>query len=355
METFENDSPMIDPEAPDADAGPDDAVEAHSPELATTRSSRRPGESQRGRTLTRVLIALAVFVAFGALAAYGFRWVNANERVSDARDEIESAARLLDVAEEDLLVVDGVVQADVSSEVATRATEAAVLASEVATELADAISMIERGMPDLPEADKPLAEALLDSAMARATMMREAPAILEAGAKAARAITRADQALEELKAAEELSAQASAEFNKHTQAAVRASSDASAKAEQRLGAARSLLASATVEMPEADYSAFIAYIDAKVELVGMSKEIDRLWLAGKIEESNTKLSAYNARDAEVVAMAKALPGSIRDPIADAYKSVTEEAVGRYFTAREKARAAGERATELREAAAEASE
>ena len=41
----------------------------------------------------------------------------------DARDEIESAARLLDVAEEDLLVVDGVVQADVSSEVATRATQ----------------------------------------------------------------------------------------------------------------------------------------------------------------------------------------------------------------------------------------
>lgn len=355
METFENETRILDPDAPAGAAGPGDDRDTHPSEVVTTRSARRPTEPQRGRTLTRVLIALAVFTAFGALAAYGFQWVSANERISDARKDVESAARLLDVAEEDLLVVDGVVQADVSSEIATRATEAVVLASEVATELADAIVMIERGMPDLPEADRPLAQALLDSAEARATMMEEAPAILEAGVKAAHAITHADQALEELKVAEDLSAQASAEFNKHTQVGVRASSDASAKAEQRLGAARSQLASATVEFPTVDYTAFTAYIDAKIALVGMSKEIDQLWLAGKIAESNTKLSAYNARDAEVVAMAKALPGSIRDPIADAYKAETEEAVGRYFTAREKARAAGERATQLREEATEANE
>ncbi|MBN2841072.1 MAG: hypothetical protein JXP37_08980 [Coriobacteriia bacterium] len=318
-------------------------------EVVGTRSERRAAEPQRGKTLTRIVVAVAVVVAFAALAAYGFRWVTANERVRDARDEVESAARLLDVAEDDLLIVDAAVQADVSSEIATQSAEALVLASSVATELADVAVMIEEALPDLPEADLPLAQALLESAQARADMMREAPAVLEADLKAARAIAFADRALEELKAAETLSAQAAVEFNKHTEAGVRASNDASVKAEERLAAARSLLASATVEFPEADYAAFTAYIDAKVALVGISKQIDQLWLAGKIEDSNKQLTTYNTRDAEVVAMAKALPESMRDPIADAYKQATEEAFGRYFAARETARSAGERVEDLREA------
>lgn len=322
-------------------------------EAADAPPTRRAVEPPKGRTLTRVVIAAAVIVAFAALVAYGFRWVTANERVNDARDEVESAARLLDVAEDDLLIVDTAVQADVSSEIATQSAEALALVSSVATELAGVTGMIERAMPDLPETDAALAQALLESAQARTSMMAEAPAILEADIKAAHAIALADQALEELKAAETFSAQAATEFNKHTQAGVRASNDASVKAEGRLAAARSLLASATVEFPEADYTAFTAYIDAKVALVVISKEIDQLWLAGKIEESNKRLAAFNARDAEVVAMAKALPGSMRDPIADAYKAVTEEAVSRYFAAREKARAAGERVGELRDAAADA--
>lgn len=351
MSTHENETP--------APTGPITHVPAATPpegpgttpeEIAPARLARRSMRSQRGMTPTRIVIAVAVVVVFAASVAYGFRWVSASERVRDARDEVESAARLLDAAEEDLLVVDAAVQADVSSEIATDAAEALALASSVATELADATAMIERGIPDLPEADLPLATALLDSAQARSTMMEEAPVILQAGIDAAHAIVFADQALEGIKAAEALSVQAAAEFNKHTQEGVRASNDASVKAGERLVAARSLLASATAELPGADYGAFIAYIDAKVALVEMSKEIDQLWLAGKIEESNTRLTAYNARDAEVVAMAKALPGSIRDPVADAYGAKTEAAVGRYFAAREKARAAGDRVVELRDAA-----
>ncbi len=321
-------------------------------DAGASRAQSRGAAPQRGRTLTRILIAVAVVVAFAALVAYGFRWVTANERIGDAREDVESAARLLEAAEEDLLVVDQAVQADVSSEVATSSADALVLASAVATELADASAMIEAAIPELPEDDIPLAEALLDSANARAAMMEEAPAILEADIKAARAIALVDQALEAIKAGETLSADAATEFNKHTEAGVRASSAASVKAEEQLASARSLLTSATAEFPEADYADFIAYIDAKIGLIGISKEIDQLWLAGKIEESNTRLTAYNTRDTEVVAMAKALPESMRDPIADAYGAVTADPVSRYFAAREDARAAGDRVEEIRDAAAQ---
>lgn len=343
MDASENGIQTLDEQTPEAPGVVDEVVDARGPHKNTG--------AHRGKTLTRVIIAIAVVVAFAALVAYGFRWVSANERVREARDGVESAARLLDAAEDDLLVVDRAVQADVSSEIATQAADALVLVSAVATELADATTMIEGAMPGLPEADMPLAGALLQSAEARTVMMEEAPAILEADIKAAHAIELADRALEEIKAAETLSVQATAEFNKHTEAGVRASNDASVKAETHLTAARSLLASATAEFAYADYSAFTAYVDAKIALVGISKEIDKLWLAGKVEESNKRLAAYNARDVEVVAMAKELPESVRDPIADAYKAATDEAVGRYFGARERARAAGDRVQEIRDAVA----
>lgn len=326
--------------------GPDTSPE----ETPSGTRSRRHAESQRGRTAVRVLIALGVLLAFAALIWYGFRWVSANERVRTARESVDAAARLMEVAEEDLIVVDEAVQTDISTDVATQTADAAELAEPVGQQLEDAIGMIESALPDLPADDRPLAEALLESASARSEMMAEAPAILDANRKAATAATFADAALEALKAAEGHSAQATVEFNKHTKEGVRASGEASVKAEQQLAIARSQLASATAAFPEVDYAAFTAYIDAKVQLIGMSKKIDQLWLAGKIEESNKKLDAYNKRDAEVVAMAKALPASVRDPIADAYAAATKEAVERYFMARERARAAGETVEELREAA-----
>jgi len=281
---------------------------------------------------------------------FGFRWVEINERVRTARDAVGSAGRLLDVVEEDVLVVDAAVQADITSEIATQSAEAIELTGSITERLTKAREMIEESLPDLPEEDAPMAEALLASIDAREEMMAEAPVILEANMKAARAIPFADRALEEMKVAEELVVEAAAEFNKHTEAGVRASSAASAKAEERLTDARSLLTSATAEFPEADHSAFLGYVDAKLELVRLSKTIDQLWLDGKIEESNKQLDAYNKRDTEIVAMAKALPGSVRDPIADAYDSITSEAVARYFEARSRARTAGDRVDKLRDAA-----
>lgn len=308
--------------------------------------------AQRGRRWARGLLVVGVIAAFVAIIFFGFRWVEANERIRTARDGVESAGRLLDVVEEDVLVVDAAVQADITSEIATQSAEAIELTGSVTERLGEAREMIEDSLPDLPEEDAPMAEALLASVDAREEMMGEAPVILEANVKAARAIPFADRALEEMKAAEELVAEAAAEFNKHTEAGVRASSAASAKAEERLTDARSLLTSATVEFPEADYSAFIGYVNAKLELVSLSKKIDQLWLDEKIEESNKQLDAYNKRDTEVVAMAKALPGSVRDPIADAYDTITSAVVDRYFEARSRARSAGDRVEELRDAAAD---
>ncbi len=316
-------------------------------ESGTDRPSRaETGNERRGRARTWLLWILGIILVAG-LASGGYVVYRQMERVRAAEARLDAATELLDAAEDDLLLVDEAVQSEISSEIATQAADALPVAEKVRADALAAVTIIDEVVPVLGEELLPVAEALKASALARADMMAEAPTILEADRKAALAMVPADTALTEIKAAEDFITKAVAEFNKHTADGVRASTANSVEAEKRLTNARSLLATATAAFPEADYTAFVTYIDAKLGLVANSKEIDSLWLAGKVAESNAKLDAYNKKDAEIVAMAAALPTSVRDPIADAYESLTADARDRYFEARERARAAGEQVNVLR--------
>ena len=303
--------------------------------------------SPRRRWLRWLVTAVAV-AALTVAGVYGWRAIS---KVRTAEAEIARASTILENAEADLLVVDEAVQVEIAAAEPTRTAEAIALAGSVRESALEAARVVDDAIGSLPDEKVELAEAIKESAKARAEMMEIAPEILEADAKAATAIVHADQAVAEIKAAEDLSAQAVVEFNKHTAASVKASDDLSIQAEGKLQAAQSLLASATASFPEADFSAFTGYVDAKISLIALAKEIDALWIAGDIAGSNTKLEAYNARDAEIVAMAQALPASVRDPIANAYNAVTAEPSKRYFEARERARSAGDRVADLRETAA----
>ncbi len=322
---------------------PDENVPATEAESTPAPPAPKAGVRVIGWVLA--LLAAAALVAAGV---YAWRSVS---RVRSAESELSRASRLLESAEDDLLVVDEAVQVEISAAVATQTVEAARLAAGVLADAREASEIIADVLGSLPDERVALAEAMKDSADARAEMMDIAPTILEADAKAAAAIPLADQAVAEIKAAEDLTAKAGVEFNRHTAAGVKASDEYSVQAEARLQAAQSLLTSATASFPGADFSAFSGYVAAKISLVALAKEIDALWLAGDIAGSNTKLAAYNTRDAEIVAMAQSLPASVRDPIANAYSAATADASKRYFEARERARTAGDKVSELREAAA----
>lgn len=310
------------------------------PQTASARPKRPVG------VLGWVLSALAV----AALVAAGwFAW-SSFDRVRRSETELARAAELLENAEDDLVLVDDAVQTEIGSTVATITLEAVDLADSVRADAAEASGIIDGVIGILKEDRLAYATALKDSADARVEMMELAPEILATDMKATTAIQYADQAVTEIKAAEDLSAQAVAEFNKHNADGVRASDSYSVQAEARLQAAQSLITSATASFEGADFSAFSGYVDAKLSLIALAKEIDALWLAGDIAGSNAKLDTYNQRDAEVVAMAQALPASVRDPIANAYNTATADVSKQYFDARERARKAGERVSELKKAA-----
>jgi hypothetical protein len=335
---------------------PDSAGDVPKPDLGEpTREAAVPGAAEprreggrSARTRPPLWPKLVAAIAVVAVLIVGYFGITGYERVRAAQEALDEAASLLESAEDDVLVIDAATLAEVSSEVETSAADALALVEGVRGKALEASRAITEIRPDLPEELIGLAEALGESASARVEMMDAAPVVLEADIAAARAMVAADGALAEVKAAETLVTKGVAEFNKHTAAGVKASGQYSTEAEAKLNVAKSLFTSATAEFPGADYSAFIAYVDAKIGLIAEARKIDSLWLAGKVEQSNSQLAAYNKKDAEIVKMAEALPESVRDPIADAYEKATAEAAKSYFEARERARAAGERVTEIRE-------
>lgn len=328
-----------------------DESSSATPDGTGTVPQPEPGGTARSSAVRVWVWVIAALVAV-ALGVGGYFGVQALLRTQRAEAAIADASALLDGAEEDLLIVDAAVQAEISSEVATSSAEAIERAAKIRKDFVEASELVADALPEVPEDRKLLATALKESADARSEMMQIAPEILKADVQAATAMPLADQAVAEIKAAEDLSAQAVAEFNKHTAASVKASDDLSLQAEARLAAAASLLTSATAAFPGADFTPFQAYVTAKIELIALAKEIDALWLGGKVADSNAKLAAYNQKDAEIVAMAQALPASVRDPIANSYTAVTADASARYFDARERARSAGERVRRLKESPAE---
>ncbi len=338
--------------APEPAAAPAPATIASPAVPSSTDAATRPSApaAEPPRKLFGVIGWVLSVVAVIALGAAGWYAWSAYDRVRSSEADLAQAATILEDAEDELLLVDEAVQIEISAVIATPTIEAVDLADDVRSDALEAAEIVERALGSLPEDRVAYAKALRDSADARAEMMELAPVILEADIRAATAIQYADQAVAEIKAAEDLSAQAVAEFNKHTADGVRASDAFSVQAEARLQVAHSLIASATASFPGTDFTAFSSYVDAKVSLIALAKEIDAVWLAGDIAGSNTKVDTYNQRDVEIVAMAQALPASVRDPIANAYNVETADVSTRYFDARERARKAGERVSELGEPA-----
>lgn len=316
-----------------------------------TGTMAKDAESPAGvRPGKKVVLRVGVAVLALGLATAGFFAYAAYDRTRDARTALARASAILEGAELDLLTVDEAVQVEISSVTTTQAVEAAALADSVRESANEAAEIIKDARPNLPEDQLGLATALQESAEARAEMMELAPGILETDAEAVEAIVYADQAVAEIKAAEDLTAQAAAEFNKHTADSVRASDGLSVQAEARLNSAASLLATASASFEGADFTPFRSYIDAKLGLIALAKEIDALWLGGDVAGSNAKLATYNQRDTEIISMAQGLPSSVRDPIANAYEAKTAEVLDTYFKVRERARVAGEKVSEIRQTA-----
>ncbi len=290
-------------------------------------------------------------LALALVAAAVYMGLQQTTRVRAAEDKLETAVEMLAEVEDVVIAADEVVQAEITSDLASTAAEAQEQLPQARKDLSDAIELLVAARIDLTEDDQVLAQALQAAAEARAEMLQEAETILAANKLAAGALQPAADGWALVAEAEKLSQDAVVQYNKHTKEGVENSTKLSKEAVEKLAAARSSIETASVTFPDAELKQFIDYIDAREELLESSMKIDSTWLDGKLEDANDMLDAYSKQETALIAQGKELPASPKIAIADAYEALAAEPTDRYFAARDRARAADEKVQELSEALA----
>lgn len=298
-----------------------------------------PEAPRKPRKALRVALVLVAVTVVGAAALVG---VGRLSSASSARGNLDNAIEKLSAAEPGVLQVDNAVRSEITSALVPASTEALDVSAEASSDLNDALAYLDDAVPGLSNGDAVLAAAVRDAVLARKSMLSEADSVLKVDARAGAVLDAARDAWTLAAEAGTLTVNAATEYNKHTKAGVEASTKASNEATAKLKAARSLLDTVTAGFPEADMAPFTSYIDARLKLLDSSRKIDSTWLAGKVEDANKLLDAYNAEEKKVVAQATALTTTPAGALAAAYETLTEDAIARYFEARDAARAADDR-------------
>jgi len=290
-----------------------------------------------------IVVGMVIVVAIVAAAVVG---ISKSARTSRATTKLNSAITLLAGAENTIDAADEVLQAEISVGLETSATAALAGLPAARTSIDRAVALLVQARPDLSPGDQVYAAALQDAAEARSDMLKQAEPVLRINVQAAGALESARLAWNYVASAQKYSDEAVVNFNRHNKGGVTTSKLRTNSALTRLDLANSQLTSVTAVFPDADVSPFKSYVAARTALLKQSLAIDTLWLAGKVDEANAKLSAFAKQEAAVVAQGKKLPGTPTTAIASAYESAATTATDAYFSARDRARAADKKVQTL---------
>lgn len=294
-------------------------------------------EARRNRTIWTILILLGVLVAAGALA---LGWDVIEGRLTAAR-QLDRAASLLKGTDEFIIAADEVIRADVSPETATKAVKIAPLVERTRSQLAEANALAGAGFDRLTDDEQRQARLIQGAAKARFEMLDAAAATLSAAERAATVEEIASEAWAKTLAADELALRAVADYNAATSAGVKKALVANREARVGFAKARLLYRQADLVFPEAKLGAFVTYIDARLALVALSKQVDDAWLAGRIAQANRLMASSAKMNGVAAEAARQLPGSPATAVTDAYRTLADTPSGAYYKARQKAVEAGE--------------
>lgn len=295
--------------------------------------------SEQAAALRRHERRIWIGVAIGCVVALGlFAWLGSfmvSKRMEAARG-VDRAASLIQKADATVLAIDEVVRSEVSADIAEKAKSLSSKLGATKGQLDDAVAQIDAAMPRLTDDEQKRARLLRDAAKARLEMLAVAGDILDANVKAGTALPKAGDAWQRTIAGDEYSDAAVKSYNLLTKDGVTKSASQNVLAETEFRAAKDLMSQAASAFPEADFSAYVGYIDQRLAAVAISKQSDAAWLAGDAAKANALIASYNAADAKAVELAKGLASSPTVVVADAYKALADAKTTEYYTARQKA-------------------
>lgn len=307
---------------------------------ATVEDNAVPPRRTTWPLIVALVVAVAVLIGIGLFV---YRETTAR---NEAIRQLAEATDRLESADEVVIEVDEVIRAKVEPSLGERASEALDRLEGALDDLSSAREIIAASRDELPDEELARADALDESAAARERMLEHAEDILETNVKAASALGDANAGWDLVLEGEKISDAAVAEYNKLTKEAATKSRDLSIQAERKLTDGRVKLEAAETAFPEAALEAFIDYVNKKLALIAISKQADAALIEGKNAQANQFSNQYNAKDKELIELAKKLPDTPSAAIAAAYETQAGEANQEYFQAREEATQADERLRDI---------
>ena len=309
--------------------------EASAPDPAQERPVP-PDMEQAYRRLSRRAIIVTSIVVFTVLAAAVLIGSSAISRRFEGARNLDRALRLVEGADDVVLDIDEVVRSEVSTALAERARLLQGKLPATRRDLEESEDLIDAAMSGVTEDEQRRARLLRASVAARLEMLESADTILGANVKAGLALAPGNEGWTHLLAAEKLADESVREYNKLQQASVARSSRLSSQATVRLRKARVYFSQAATAFPEAGFERYLDFIDGKIALLGLSQRSNTAWLKGDVAASNAVIRLYNAKEQQVLTLARALPETPGKAIADAYENLAGSATARYEAARKKA-------------------
>ena len=266
-----------------------------------------PHVEQAYRRLSRRAMLLMSVIVIVVLVAAGFIGSSAITRRLKAAREIDRATRLLEQADTIVLDIDEVIRAEASPVMAERARALLDKMPSTVSDLKEVERLIDDAMGKVTEDEQRKSVLLRAAASARLEMLEPAKPVLDANVKAGLALEPAQDGWGIVLAAEKLADQSVREYNKLTTESVRRSSNLAAQAARELSRSRPYFSQAATAFPEAGFDRYLAFVDAKIALLALSRRSNSAWIAGKIPEANADIKKYNAQEKVAVALARALP------------------------------------------------
>lgn len=307
-----------------------------------SRKARRLAEGRTGWTPARIaMVAGAAVVALAVLGVVGVAGFRLLGTQFGAGKQLDAAAALIEEADAIVVQVDAVVRSDVTTGLAETALGAADRVPQAQWQLKDALEITEKAKQTGGARSRERATLMTSAAQARLDMMEQAPVILRLNAQASEALPLAREGWELVLVAAKTSDDAVAAYNKLNKAGVKRSSKLNKRAEKELADARAKFVEAETAFPDADFEAYLAYIDTRIEMNQLSQQSDAAWLKKDTAKANEIIGRYNALDATGVSQAQALPTSPELAIAKAYERAAQASTNEYYNARDAATAADE--------------
>ncbi len=298
-------------------------------EIKRRKSARR---ARRALATVFGLAASAALIGFAAYTIWGAYEKNVENLsiLQQAMQELEAADQVVLAADE--LVTDGIgdtPQEDLDA--LTAKADDARLHINAAQAFADS-AYESMGQ----SSDREAALKVQDSASARTDMLDDALAIIQAESQARSASDAAQEGWRNVLEADGLLKDAAALVAETTNENVSASQEKTEQARDLLDEASASIAEAQELYPVADFSAFSAYIDKRLEAVEYALASDEAIYIQDKATADEQNALYNQADAEAVEMARKLPDDPSAPVTDALAEGTQDARDKYYTAREAA-------------------